>query len=692
MNAILAAALAATLLAASFGAPASSVHATEPAPTADRPDVPKAPPTKPIVHVKFREGTEIRLRGGKLVSLGGVDTSALDAALGKHPKLRVEPLFLGGEAALDRKREAAERRSGDALADFNLWYRLTAPSDADRDALVRALRDLPVVESAQAAFLPLPTATPSYTGKQGYALAAPTGINAAAAKALAGGTGDRVRIIDLEYGYNRTHEDLGNVVFIPNGTPTDPFNDPHHGTATLGVLAATANGFGVTGIVPGATTMFINVHNAERGYDGVNALMMAVDRLSAGDLLLIEQQTSEYMPMEDDPEWFDAIKYATSRGIIVIEPAGNGTNDLDQWWPGHPESGAIIVGAGEAANVEYPYPARSRSWFSNYGARVDVQGWGEGVMTTGYGNLYNGGPNAQYTAGFSGTSSASPIVAGAAAIVASVYEARFGRPATPAQVRGILKATGSPQVTGGETLPGHIGPLPDVARALATFEEKTAPVVSGPYNITATDGVLSTTGAVPTQVSWSAKDPSAIGAYEVRMSVDGGSWRTLALPSPTTWRKVWNLSPGKRYRFSVRAMDMVGNWSAWKDGTSFTLSLASETSTAITWSSGWTRAAYASGLGGYTRITGTNGATAKLTFTGSHVAWVGVRGTNRGQADVYLDGVFQMRVDPWAEATAARSVLFSKNVKAGVSHTLLIKFYKPWTGRYLDVDGFVIAK
>jgi hypothetical protein len=31
-------------------------------------------------------------------------------------------------------------------------------------------------------------------------------------------------------------------------------------------------------------------------------------------------------------------------------------------------------------------------------------------------------------------------------------------------------------------------------------------------------------------------------------------------------------------------------------------------------------------------------------------------------------------------------------VKAGVTHTLTIKFVKPWTGYYLDVDAFVVGK
>lgn len=50
-------------------------------------------------------------------------------------------------------------------------------------------------------------------------------------------------------------------------------------------------------------------------------------------------------------------------------------------------------------------------FFSNYGSRIDAFGYGESIITTGYGNLIaaNG---SKYTGVFAGTSSATPIVAG----------------------------------------------------------------------------------------------------------------------------------------------------------------------------------------------------------------------------------------------------------------------------------------
>ena len=124
-------------------------------------------------------------------------------------------------------------------------------------------------------------------------------------------------------------------------------------------------------------------------------------------------------------------------------------------------SGAIIVGAGSAGCNGVP--ARARLAYSNYGSRVDVQGYGECVSTTGYGDLYSGGPNAQYTSGFSGTSSASAMVAGAAAEFSSSYMQTNLTALTPAALKAGLQH-GSVQNT--SVNPGNIGTLPNMAYSL----------------------------------------------------------------------------------------------------------------------------------------------------------------------------------------------------------------------------------
>ena len=56
---------------------------------------------------------------------------------------------------------------------------------------------------------------------------------------------------------------------------------------------------------------------------------------------------------------------------------------------------------------------RQREGFSSFGSRIDLQGWGSGVVTTGYGDLYRApdrlsDPGFWYTGGFNGTSTGSP--------------------------------------------------------------------------------------------------------------------------------------------------------------------------------------------------------------------------------------------------------------------------------------------
>jgi len=89
---------------------------------------------------------------------------------------------------------------------------------------------------------------------------------------------------------------------------------------------------------------------------------------------------------------------------------------------------------------------RSKAWYSNWGARLDVQGWGQEVTTTGYGDLQGGGnQDLYYTDVFAGTSSASATIAGVMTVLQSILRARGRRRLTPLEARRLLRSLGSPQ-------------------------------------------------------------------------------------------------------------------------------------------------------------------------------------------------------------------------------------------------------
>jgi Subtilase family len=343
-----------------------------------------------------------------------------------------------------------------------------------------------------------PPTTPDFVSRQGYLDAAPGGIDARYAWTVSGGGGAGVRIIDCEWGWRFTHEDLiqnqGGIVAGSGISDTD------HGTAVLGEISGDRNSFGITGIVPDAM-----ISASAFSVPSATAIRSAADRLGSGDIILLEihrpgprpataaQPQFGYIAIEWWPDDFAAIRYAVNKGIIVVEAAGNGFQNLDDsiydqrpagfptsWTnpfnPQNPSSGAVLVGAGAPPSGNWGTD-RSRLDFSNYGARVDAQGWGREVTSTGYGDL-QGGTNQDlwYTSSFSGTSSASPIVVGALACLQGAVRGQGRPPIGPARARDLLRSTGSPQQdTPGRPATQRIGNRPNLRQLVAAATQTVAP-------------------------------------------------------------------------------------------------------------------------------------------------------------------------------------------------------------------------
>lgn len=468
----------------------------------------------PDIELKFREALRVRLVAGEVRGAAGQSIETIKRTLAAHANPPLRPLITLRAERLEELTREARARSSRTPPDLGSWYRVQAVDAADATRLVAALNALPEVDTAYSAPTPAPppgstvprvpsllaprtanlttvfttnmsSATADLSPEQGYFGPAPSGTEATFARLQPGGRGEGIKVIDLEYDWDLSHEDLGlGSEILLGGEPFALFGKDH-GTAVLGELVAGDNGFGVTGGVPDATIRVVSPVFAGN-YIPADAITIAANDMAAGDVLLIEQQAdgpsdggTDYVPLEWIPSVYDAILLTTEAGKVVVEPAGNGGKNLDgpefrgAFDRGVRHSGAIIVGAGDTGHQALD--------FSCYGSRVDLQGWGAGVTTTGYGDLSGTGPSDSYTGNFSGTSSASPIVAAAAAAVEGHAKATQNRFFGPRELATVLKQTGTPQ-TG--DLSRQIGPFPDLGAALGEAPTDNPPVAAagGPYS------------------------------------------------------------------------------------------------------------------------------------------------------------------------------------------------------------------
>ena len=400
--------------------------------------------------------------------------------------------------------------SGVPLDSLHLFFAVQAP-DGHGAALCDQLNNNSNVEIAYLAPMPpeLPTLTssgdqrrtlqairhaltsktdfrrmlsPSFVDRQGYRGPAPNGFDFDVAEEYAAGLGAGITVADIEGGGNLDHEDLGmQGAEQINSISTDP-KWVAHGTAVWGEIKGEHDSQGVRGGAVAVTPIVASVFNAQGSFVGVATVIAeTADLMLAGDVMLIELQfhfnqagiDATYCPVEYKPAEWAAIRAAVDKGIVVIEAGANGHMDLDavqdgRFKRGHAnfaDSGAIMVGGARH---------NRRTWIgSSFGSRIDVQGWFDwSVATTGYGDLHGSkGDNDAYTNGFSGTSSASPLVTAAAAVMQSVAKQSIGRVLEPNELRALMVKTGTRQPAG-DAATHNVGPQPDLKWALAALSNE----------------------------------------------------------------------------------------------------------------------------------------------------------------------------------------------------------------------------
>lgn len=425
--------------------------------------------------VKLHDSAQLPHRGdaqSRLAAYVG-DFSSVLRRFAPSVSLPLEGLFNGLtlEQLQELQRRAAERNPSEELPDLTKYFTVRCPEGIEPREVAAGVLSLAVVEDAYEEPLGTnPAVKPDddhRSGFQGYLDPAPLGIDAKFAWGVRGGDGEGQRAIDLERGWtldHLDHEDLAaHRAKCLLGTLED---EPRwHGTCVLGVLCAVDNTAGCVGICPNISSINV-VSYVDVGI--ANAIAFAAHALTndgaQGDVLILEVQDDDWLPVEIDRHIFDTIKIATSAGVIVIEAAGNAGKNLDEIKDTYGrkvlnrtsndfrDSGAIMVGAATSD------ASHRRIKKSNYGNRIDCFAWGGNIYTT-----YSDSPTntSGYTPSFNRTSGATPIVAGAVVCIQRIAAARTGRRFSSLEMRSILKDV-TVNTPSGKPSKDRIGVMPNL--------------------------------------------------------------------------------------------------------------------------------------------------------------------------------------------------------------------------------------
>ncbi len=348
--------------------------------------------------------------------------------------------FAGGPASNEAR--DANRKIGatnlETLGDLG-WQRVRLPAGTSVSEATRRYKALAGVEAVQPNFYYQLLATPNdpqFTSSGMYGLGK---ISAPLAWDLTTGSPEVV-VANIDTGMRYTHEDLAanawiNPGEIPgNGIDEDdngfvddiygadffygdanPWDEHGHGTHTGGTIGAAGNnGVGVVGVNWSVKIMTIKIYD-NTGFGTTSAMLINAYNY-VRDMKLrginIRVTNNSYSGCDEACDYDQATKNALDEmgdaGILNVFAAGNSSsnNDISPHYPSNYTSPSVVAVASSNQTDQ-------RSGFSSFGLNsVDLAAPGSGILSTTFGSNSNYGIS-------SGTSMATPHVAGAAALLSA---------------------------------------------------------------------------------------------------------------------------------------------------------------------------------------------------------------------------------------------------------------------------------
>lgn len=342
-----------------------------------------------------------------------------------------------------------------------------------------------------------------------------------------------VKVAVIDTGVNYKHPDLAANCLVDDGFDfqnydSDPMDDEGHGTHVAGTIAAIANADGVAGAAPNCKIIPIKALGLKGGASSAVASAIVYAVLKGAKVINMSLGSTTATQTERN-----AVDYAVGQGVIVVAAAGN-SNTVK---PSYPAGYASVISVGATDRDD------KRASFSNYGSWVNLAAPGTEILSTDYRSTSTQG---NYSVK-QGTSMASPLVAGVAALM------RVQHPTwTVQEIQRALMTTGDTLASPFYGTDSAIKRL-DAAAAVGLSSAPTDPAPT----VKLLQAVPSVSGAI---VRLEASEPVAAEVEVAENATFTGS-RTINGPTSKASLPVVyldELKPGTTYYYRVKATDPKG--------------------------------------------------------------------------------------------------------------------------------------
>jgi len=336
--------------------------------------------------------------------------------------------------------------------------------------------------------------------------------------------GDGVDVAVVDTGVQLNHQDLSVLAGYDFVDGDATASDGHgHGTHVAGTIAALENTTAVVGVAPGAEILPVRVLD-DSGRGSVDDVADGFDLAGDRNVRVVNASLGS-----DTYSAYERAAIAAHPNTLYVVAAGNDGADNDAT-PAYPcnydEPNIVCVGASDSDDLE--------ASFSNYGdVSVDLFAPGLDIRSL---------PLTPADEWKSGTSMASPHVAGAAALLAASAPG-----AGPAQLkRALLDGAEAKPAFAGRSVAGA---RLNAAQALAELGGLDVAAPAAPAGVVASGGDRAVT------LGWAPNGENDLAGYRVRSVPDTAGVSTTT-SSPL---RLGGLTAGRTYTYAVSAVDTAGN-------------------------------------------------------------------------------------------------------------------------------------